>query len=289
MITNYLCELPKAKPGSKIGIYIPFSGGFDSTCLLLDLLKQAKDNSSYYSFNTITTQLYFSGYKIPREEQAREKIKRYINRVFPGVNINYSEIEINKAKNYTLHQYGMILQQIYAFLSTLTIDIISNDKSYLYFSFICGDQICCFENEIKEICYNCLKIQYSKMSMEEIKKKVIIEFPYKINYKEEILEWLITNNREVMDYCTTCDSFDSDEDNCGKCTPCRALKAALINIYVDPQEKEELKEVAYEILKARFAVNWKIDIKYFPAVKTEIIDNTINEVVNLTSGDKESD
>lgn len=115
------------------------------------------------------------------------------------------------------------------------------------------------------------------------RQRVIIDFPYKTIYKEDILKYLIINERKVMDYCVTCESFDNFDNNCGECIPCRGLKSALINIYIDPQEKDEdIKNTAYEILKSRFGFDWDINIK--KRNKEENIDIiTKNKGVNLIS------
>lgn len=172
MISSYLCELLKTSK-DRIGIYISFSGGFDSTCLILDLLRQANTAYNYnmYNFNIISENNWFTMFRTNREQQARTKIKGYISEINnnPKINIDYHELYLNNSPENPaiIHRNGMILQQIYTFFATLTIDLISNDICYLYMPFICGDQICSFEREIKEICYNCLKIQYSKISMDE--------------------------------------------------------------------------------------------------------------------------
>ena len=279
----------------KVGIYIPFSGGFDSTALILDITTQL-DKDNIYDIYLISIPLCFTQNKTRRENKAREDIISYINSMGLSNNIRIQELSITmnyiENKHFYICKNGMALQQIYSFISSLCIDLNRYDKNYLLLSFICGDQICSFEKEIKNIVYNNLSILNSYNSIDKIKEHVEVIFPYKLTYKEQIIKFLIEYEKKykvsIIEYCSCCESINKGIiDNCGKCNPCKALKAALINLYIDISLEKDIRDRVYEILKTRFNNTSYGGIKLlrkFNIVEEEVIKN--EEQINLIDEDE---
>lgn len=280
----------------KVGIYIPFSGGFDSTALILDIITQL-DKDNIYDIYLISIPLCFTRNKTLRENKAREDIISYINSMRLSDNISIQELSITmnyiENKHFYIRKNGMALQQIYSFISSLCIDLNRYDKNYLLLSFICGDQICSFEKEIRNIVYNNLSILNSCSSIDRIMKCAKVIFPYKLTYKEQIIKFLIEYEKKykvsIIEYCSCCESINKSIDNCGHCNPCKALKGALINLYIDISLKKDIRDRAYEILKTRFN-NTSYDeirlLRKFNIVEEEVIKN--EEQINIIDEDEEN-
>jgi 7-cyano-7-deazaguanine synthase in queuosine biosynthesis len=62
--------------------------------------------------------------------------------------------------------------------------------------------------------------------------RLFVKFPNLLTYKEEIIEDLINKDQYIFETCTTCESTGED-DFCGRCNPCRNLKACFNNILSD--------------------------------------------------------
>lgn len=239
----------------KYGFYLPFSGGFDSTYELLEIIKEAEQKNIHtedYDIHLLSIMPTFTYNKHGRESDARDGVLKYIQDRYPEVNIICESVLLNTT-NFSIHYSGgMPLQPIYANLAALQVDVNKYDKIEVIFSFITGDQICAYQDEIESITMNTIKLVNLSKTKKEIEKKARVTFPLVTKWKEKILHDMIMNHPKLVDICTTCEGASIGEDNCGNCVPCDCLRSSLINLYIDRKEPEIVRDTAYRLLKERF-------------------------------------
>ena len=249
---------------SKKAIYIPFSGGFDSTYMVLKTLDKyktmIKDEDDEIDIYLITITATFTKFKFERENTARQKLITYFKTEYKGIKIHHStaQMEFDGAN---LHQSGMILLPYYAFMCTGIVDLNYYDEAEIIFSTICGDQIAAYQHELKNIIYSTLAVQY--LALDHPEKRVEVKFPLITKYKEEILVDLIIRDLKtcksgiiLTDACSCCEDYSYTVEDCGVCNPCRNLRSALLNIYnnffSDKVIDSTVRQYALSIYKKRF-------------------------------------
>lgn len=247
----------------KKAIYIPFSGGFDSTYTILTVLDnyKKKEKDDCPDINLITIEASIINHKFNRESTARERLLTYFRTEYKNINIDQKIIRLD-TKNCSIHGCGMPLLPFFAFMCTEAIDLNYYDEAEIMFSIICGDQVAAYQHELKNIIYNTLAVQYCGLGKDP-KEMVKVHFPVITMFKEEILIDLIKRDLKetksgiiLTDTCTCCDVFDSNKmEDCGECFACRCFKSALLNIYNDFLNKQidsTVRECALDIYKKRF-------------------------------------
>lgn len=264
---NLTDDIVTKKKRTKVGMYIPFSGGFDSAYSILTLLDSiSKEDDSIYDFtiNLLSINASCTYPKKMREPLAREQLLSYFKTEYPNVSIRHEEVSIDTSKFHTWGA-GMKLHQFYAVMMALNVDVSLYDKVRIELSYICGDQIAAYQREIEEIILNALVIANVTKTRKDIEDNVRIVFPHVTKYKEDILIDFIKRDMKhteygmhLMDICSTCEGIDMTNDNCGTCNPCKCLKSALLNIYnnfITRDLNDEIRLVALDIYKKRFATS----------------------------------
>lgn len=240
------------------GIYILFSGGYDSTYLVhnvLENIKKGKDdyNKDNIELNLISVVASFSPNKTDREKMARDRLLQYWKAKYFDIKIVDLELKIDVSK-FSLNVYKTGLSQPHFWISSLmaSIDYYKYEEINLLFSYICGDQALVYRHELETICNATYKMSISESSELPFyiinKPKLNVLFPLMIKYKEDILTKLILNDKFLFDNSTSCESADK-KDLCGNCTPCRCLRTALANIINDKNTVSDVEQICKNKLK----------------------------------------
>lgn len=235
------------------GIYILFSGGYDSSYLTNRVLMDLKSkNDKESEVNLISLDATFLASKAEREKQAREKLLNYWKAKFYDQKINYYELKIDVTK-FSINSCKTGLSQPQFWLSSLvsTIDYTRYEEIDVMMSYISGDQAIVYHHEIEKIILHTSNLAYTafaSMPFEILKKpKVNVLFPLSMACKEYIINHLIIDDEFVFENCTSCEN--QKDDNCGECVPCKCLRSTLINLINDKSTSPEVKYVCSIKLK----------------------------------------
>lgn len=238
------------------GIYILFSGGYDSSYLVNRILEDLKSkNDKDTTVNLISVNPNFSYKKAEREHDVRNILINYWKSKYYDLIINYSELKIDI---YNFHvksnRTGLIQPQFWLSSLLTSVDLTTYDEVDILFSYILGDQALFFRKEIENICRDTLEISdirdnsISTIFNISDKVKINIKFPLAFIEKYEILSMLINDDEFVFDNCTTCESVD--DNFCGECTPCIHLQQTLNNIINSNKiNNEKVKEKCSKLLE----------------------------------------
>ena len=223
-----------------------FSGGFDSTLVLADLVKHASDTDTIYA---VTIEHNITGtQKLRREYESQLLILRELRKQFPKVRIEHERISIES--NWTVGDAtnSKGLAQPIFWMCNLIPFLENNDN--VYFGYNLNDQARVHIDHIKELFKVACKFQSDK----HIEPK----FPISYLDKTEVLRSLMGDYPYLIDHCITCESMTYDGTNvCGDCVPCTHLKQALFNISLEPND---YGKKAKEMLKERF--HCTVDVHY---------------------------
>ena len=225
----------------KRGIFILFSGGYDSSYLVSKVLNKF-ENIGYDSvtnnteINLVSIEANFSGSKTDREKETRKKLIDYWKRKY-SIKINCSTIKIDVSDLKVKTTIGL-LQPLFWLPSLLTsLDLVNYDCIDILFSYILGDQSLSVKENIDNIINNTLNIAvmdtvdayFTEYNCKDIKAKVNTAYPLSHISKEDLLLDLIRLDQYVFENCTTCEN-SGPIDFCGFCKPCFTLKQSLNNI-----------------------------------------------------------
>lgn len=244
--------------------YVLWSGGFDSTSLLLDLVEI--NNSGIYMNNeivaiTLVNDIYCDA-KNKREQRSRDKIKKYIKEKFPCAKVTYTEIKSS---------YDNIPDNIFKNrgicqpIAWLSAAMVLMESGTLSFGYIRDDDALQYKSTIVDLFNNLAKLQSDK--------EFRVRFPLENKYKWNILKDLSVKHPKVLQMCTSCENT-KEEDKCGKCTPCLHIKRALYELHLNDEV-----QLSYKL--------WK---KWFPKedypFKLENFDKTIivkQKIANISN------
>lgn len=183
-------DLDKTK---KIGLY--WTGGFDSTVLLYQLLKQGYDVTCFY------VDIQNNPHKTKREQEAREKIQKYFNEL----GFYFGQEEIAKILLPSTG-CGRLFDQMPLFICSVL--NIPDNIDTVVFAYVSNDDAVSYTQEIKTAVESLMFMRH---------KHISIEFPL-MKYKKQLL--IINNHvpRETLQHITFC---EGDKENCGTCVACR--------------------------------------------------------------------
>ena len=208
---------------------VAWSGGFDSTYLIKYLIETGLLSNREITLVSFHHNLCNEDKNI-REEKRRKLILGHLKDIYRSIKFNY--IEINTQVNYEVTKNvdtndSSGLSQPIIWLSQIIPIIPSN--SNIYFGYIINDKaigiINNMQNIIKEACF----IQG--------KHNINLQTPLAINKtKLDIMNYFIENNQTLLKLCTSCEG-DGDKDKCGHCEPCCHMKSALLELFVNGNEK----------------------------------------------------
>ena len=201
-----------------------FSGGYDSTCLLADIVNDSVNDGS--EIICVTIQHNLTGVpKLNREATAQQNIISVLKEKYPTVKITYEIIKVQSNWNIgdTCESQGLA-QPIFWACNLIPL---LNSEDIIYFGYIIGDQALTVIPNIKGMLQQACQIQDGK------------------NIKVE--------------FCTSCEGMQENNTVCGNCEPCTHLKQTLINMIIsDNYNKYEKKKVRY-LLKKLFNIRVRVE------------------------------
>ena len=220
--------------------YVVFSGGYDSTLVLLKVLtdnleklKSAEDKLFIFTYSGVQGKN-----KSDKEIQSRKKTLEYIKAKY-----NYTPTEINIHWDFSINssedspdlgQYLTGIHQGPIWIGGLSIFLEYDTPSKIYFGYLSTDKARLFIHELKEsFRWQCVITR---------KFYAELEFPLSETYrKEDVIYELFKNHRDVIDNLVTCENEKYTGKYCGLCNPCKTLQAALyscIGKYYDNKEED---------------------------------------------------
>ena len=226
---------------------ILFSGGYDSTYLLNQIMQEEKSVTVVsIRSNTLPKN------KILRELEARKRILDYLKTKYYNCKVTEIGAEINLDSIGST--YG--LAQPLLWLPFMQMLVMSGDYE-LNFSYICDDQATIHMDDFKKI------LEYSK-HFQYNDKNISINFPLRYYHKKDIINKLVKQDKFLFENATSCEGV-KDKQFCGECIPCKCLKSTLIDLYCDNNTSEENKEYYKNFLKDKFNAN----ISYYESINVE--------------------
>lgn len=238
-------------------VTVVWSGGFDSTFVLLNECDKAKKDPSNIYIQCLTTSFDNTGEtKNDRERDAREKIKRYIARTYPSVNIKYANLEMKFDNNeYRFNSSNDGISQPIIWICSL-IPLLDRDTTIKFGYLKCDDAMSSrFKQDV---------IALFDAASKLVSKNIKLEFPLENYNKNHVIAYLMNEVTEVFEYCTSCENSGTN-DKCGHCVPCQHLREALINLCVDGNS--DVRKLANQYLKDWFDIDVNVTFNEEPLIK----------------------
>lgn len=249
-----------------------FSGGFDSTLVLADLVSSVSDTDVIYA---VSIQHNLTGMqKLRREYESQLLILRELRKRFPKVKIEHEVItvESNWISGDTSSSTG--LAQPILWLCNLIPLLQKGDVVYVGYNK--DDQAIVQLDNITNLLKAACAIQENK--------KLSVEYPLKYASKIDVLRRMVSDYPYLLDLCTSCESMIyAGEAVCGECVPCRHLKEALMLISLD---SDKHAEVAKEMLLNRFGL--KVSVTNVKE-ETKVSDDSIEVIPEILDAGGDED
>lgn len=225
-----------------------FSGGYDSTCLLADLVSNSVNDGA--EVICVTIQHNLTGVpKLDRESKAQEQIIAAVREQYPTVKISHEIIKIESNWNVgSTYESRGLSQSIFW---TCNLIPLLNSEDVIYFGYILGDQAVTVKPYIEGMIQNACQIQDAK--------NVKVEFPYRWDSKERIMHRLLHTYGYLVEFCTSCEGLQETDTVCGSCEPCTHLKQAFVNIIVSNDYDKYEKKKARQMLKKMFNIRVRVE------------------------------
>lgn len=258
---------------------VPFSGGFDSTSILLSLVKRLdearnpsdKKNSNNDCFTFEPTRVDNDDEiwvaelchantriaKVNRERTARESILLYLNIKYPNVHIFRLQVNISveeEKSNINGSRSNGGLSQPILWVSSLMPFLYDGDV--VYFGYNSTDEMPNRLNDLENLFKYASRIQgYRDYD------KIKIKTPLIYDSEDELLFDLFSEDEKLFNLCTSCESQNITNHMlgfCGNCIPCRHKKRSLFELMAT--NDENMQNFAKEYLKKWFSIDCQMSI-----------------------------
>lgn len=241
-----------------------FSGGFDSSLVLADLVSSACDTDTICA---VSIQHNLTGMqKLRREYESQILILRELRKKFPKIKIEHEIITVESNWVSGDSSYSKGLSQPILWLCNLI--PLLKEGDVIYVGYNKDDQAMIQLDNITNLLKAACAIQENK--------KLPVEYPLKYESKVDVLRGILSRYPYLFDLCTSCESLIYEgEEVCGRCVPCTHLKEALLLISLDMNDDAEIaKEMLLNRFKLQVSVNNLNDVAEDAAI--EVISNTLN-------------
>ena len=219
-----------------------FSGGFDSTYLLNELMQEENE----VTIVCIESNL-LGKEKVNRETEARKKIIDYLKAKYYNCRLNVinANIGIDTECSYWPNSNRGLAQPLMwlPYMCLLTSDCDEIDLSY-----ICGDQALTHMDDLIKVITAAAHFQHTDIG---------VRFPLRYYYKKDIIHYLYNKDKFLLENSTSCENLD-EEDFCGECTPCSHLIAALLELVADKYTYRDERMYYINFLKDKFGIDANI-------------------------------
>ena len=224
-----------------------FSGGYDSTLLLADMISKCNDEDEIVAI-TIRNNLTGES-KNRREESAQHLILHELRKRYPKIRIVHEIIKVESEWQLYVRDTNRGLAQPLMWLCSV-IPMIEN-RDIVYLGYLKDDDAGAYMSHIKGLWENAMQIQDGK--------SIKLEMPFKCYTKMDVLKYLIRDYDYLFDLCTSCEGLSYHEtDVCGQCVPCTHLKCALIQLCVS--DIYSVREKAKEVLDKKFGFKISVEV-----------------------------
>jgi 7-cyano-7-deazaguanine synthase in queuosine biosynthesis len=174
---------------------VVWSGGFDSTALVLDLLE--KGNNIY----TISTRLLNNEGQQYSEYVARQTIRQALEIKFPGKLRCGTDTEIRQEVG--VIEYGLVQPILWAANM-----VMASPHEEVYLGYVKGDDFWHHKSDFEEVVSRMAKIMH---------RKIKINCPYEWSTKEDLLD-IYNKHPEILEYISTCERYGNWRYcDCHKC------------------------------------------------------------------------
>lgn len=222
--------------------YVVFSGGFDSTLMLINLIK--KKLNYFRTYTDILNIISFIPSFVPEEKrklekQARDKILEKIREEFK-IEFRIYTIEVNidgQASSPLMPSVGKFMrgktQPIFWICNVFAFVPFEND-ALLYFGYIKDDNPGPVIDAFNDILTQCQILLHKPMLYY---KMPLIYVP-----KEQVIVSLFEYGIEYLDLCHMCEGFPKNDNKyCGVCDKCTGIKRVFYSILGNPKYKNNRK------------------------------------------------
>lgn len=198
---------------------LAYSGGYDSTVALVELMANAKSGDEIIAISMIHHST--GDAKLRREQESRIIIIDKLRRRYPEVNLKSMEIEVSMPWDIgSAHNSTGLSQPIFWICNIIPL---IEDGDEVNLGYIRDDQAITHISDMHKMWNSAMRIQANK--------KVTLKFPNRYAGKTEILVHLMNNYPELIDYCISYESSGYDARKvCGHCEPCKHMKQALLSL-----------------------------------------------------------
>lgn len=234
--------------------YVIFSGGFDSTLMLLQIIEENLKNLRNKSDKLFI--VTFTGcqgkVKSDKEIQARKLILEYIKKKYDyeptEIRINWDFNVYESENSPSMGQYVMGINQGIVWIGAISIFLEYDKENAIYIGYLKTDKAVLFMHELQQqLKWQCVLTR---------KFDTTLYAPLNEYRKEDIINELYDKHHDVIEYCITCESDTYEGRYCGECDPCNTFKTALYTllgrIYNENKDENEFEFDDKTIAK----INW---------------------------------
>ena len=249
-----------------------FSGGFDSTLVLANLVREASESDEPRRIIALSINHNLTGvHKLRREYESQCLIIRALREKYPKVPILHETISITSDWNIgdTSNSTGLSQPILWA----CNVLPLLEDNDTLYTGYLQYDQVMLHMDNLNNLFKAALAIQENK--------KVYVEYPLKYFTKAHVLKQLFSNYEYLIQYCISCENDLAEYKVCGSCTPCITLKDALLSLWLN--ESSDISNKAYNMLKQLFNLNLAV------IADDEIVTKASNDDISTNQDSSSND
>lgn len=234
-----------------------YSGGFDSTLMLADLMRDAREEDEIIAVSVIHNLTGMCKHR--REYESQILCIRELKKRFPKARLTHEIIRVESMWNIgSTYNCKGLAQPIFWMCNIIPL---LEDGDAVYTGYIKGDDAMEHLDELYQMWHYALKFQDGK--------DVCLKLPHRHKSKEEIIVELIANYDYLVDHCVSCESEVFDGVSvCGDCVPCKHLKSALVQIIMNYSDNDLLNR-AKQLLKDKFDMEVQ-----FTSGESKSINNT---------------
>ena len=190
-----------------------FSGGFDSTLMLLNFLEEMtklpKKERQDKVILVSVTHSSIGKVKNLKEHHAREKILSICKKKYPDVDLDHIKVDISLNTTSTLKGNTGLAQPMIWLSSIMPF---MHEDDILYFGHVKDDAEVLIQNSFNKIISGFTELQYPYSSTSN--HKIKIKCPLMHIHKYDVLYNLYKLDKEIFELCVTCESFDNSSKVC---------------------------------------------------------------------------
>lgn len=261
-------------------IVVVFSGGFDSSLVFAQAMKECNDSKEFDGVTLVTVVNKLTGEpKLVRENKSRVQVQAYLESLYPTIPVDTYQIELNTPYTSIFGnistKYNKGLAQPIFWVNSIMPMINSDDV--VRFGYLKGDDAMVHHHEITQMMELGTKIQNGK--------SVKVEFPLRQLGKFDVLLRIMADYPAIMDLAISCEGMEYINNPCSKCTPCRHIKSALVEIAVSDLDRSYIDKATFYLEKF-FKLRFTLESTIISENKDEEVLIDTGEQLSLINDDE---